>query len=82
VSIGDLIARHLPCPPDPLPERNLVADYLWRATLFNAQQNRIRRVVKLSPKFDVVTDPLPPINVPIPIVRVECDELGRGVRVL
>jgi hypothetical protein len=81
VNLSDLMERHLPAPPDPLPERNSEADYLWRATLFNAQQSKVRRIVNLCPSV-TITYQFPSMNALIPIIRVECDELGRGVRVL
>jgi len=81
----DLFDRHLPCPPNPMPEPNSDADYLWRATLFNAGRERPFPIVEMRPRHIS----LPPVSLsgPVsntvePIIRVECNARGKGVRVL
>lgn len=81
----DLMDWILPCPPNPMPEPNSDADYLWRATLFNAGRERPFHIVEMMPRH--IT--LPPINLSgsvsdsvVHIIRVECNERGKGVRVL
>lgn len=81
--IVDLMERHVPCPPDPMPEPNSVADYLWRATAFNAGRDSPLRIVKLMPT--VKPYELPPVIDPhgtAPITLVECDVRGRGIRII
>jgi hypothetical protein len=77
----DLFDRILPCPPNPMPERGSDGDYLWQATLFNAGKEHPHRVVEM-PEYE----PRPPwqigMNDPIRIIRVECNERGKGIRVI
>lgn len=81
----DMFDRILPCPPTSPHEPGSDADYLWRATLFNA-----RHQPRPFPQVQFQEyRPLPPLNLtgtvpdePIKIITVECDECGKGVRVL
>lgn len=81
----DLFDRMLPCPPNPMPEPNSDADYLWRATLFNAGRERPFHIVEMIPRHIA----LPPLNFSgavtgsvVQIIRVECNERGKGIRVV
>lgn len=84
MNLAELMARYLPLPPDPMPEPNSDADYLWRATQYNSRQQTPRRIVEMTPrpenKPSLVMGPIS--NEPIPIIRVECDDRGRGMRVI
>lgn len=83
--IIDAMERHLPCPPNPMPESGTDADYLWRATLFNAQQDRPFRVVKIpvyTPVYAHWRAEPPSTDQVISTICVECDSNGRGVKVL
>lgn len=72
------------CPPDPMPEPGTDADYLWRATAFNAGKERPHYHVDFmppSPPHDY-TKPAMAIDATVRIVRVLCDSRGRGIRVI
>jgi hypothetical protein len=78
----DLFDRHLPCPPNPMPERGSDGDYLCQATLFNAGKERPHRIVEMHERqpykhpWECSMDDI------VRIIRVECDERGKGIRVI
>jgi hypothetical protein len=81
--------RILPCPPDNEPEAGSDADYLWRATLFNAGKNppnppwRVVKFAEVQPRTRPTYPPIVPIEESyVKIVSVVCDARGRGVRVI
>ena len=81
----DMFDRILPCPPASPHEPGSDADYLWRATLFNAShQPRPLRLVQFSEYRPLLPPNLtgPISDEPAKIITVECDERGKGVRVL
>lgn len=84
--IAELMDRYLPVPPDPAPEPGSDADYLWRATLFNSRQECIHRIVEMRayqpnrPSL-ALTGAARICDLVEPIIRVECDRRGHGVRV-
>lgn len=82
----DLMERHLPCPPEPLPELGSDADYLWKATQFNAGLDWPRSIVELREWDPVPYDARPadviPDDLTVRIIRVECDARGKGIRVV
>jgi hypothetical protein len=76
--IVDLMDRYLPCPPDPMPEPDSDADFLWRATAFNASRDPPLRVVQLIPRAPELLDNIGTVRVRL----VECDSRGRGTRLI
>lgn len=81
--IAEAMERYLPCPPAQEPEPGSDADYLWRATLANVKfQPRPRPVIELI-EFTPYKEPWEvSVNDCVRIIRVECDALGRGVKVI
>lgn len=70
----EIFQQVLPLPPDPMPAEHTTARYLWEATLFNSGQDRPRQFVQ-------VRGPVTADGMAETIITVECDRLGRGVRV-
>lgn len=82
--VMELMERHLPCPPNPMPAPNTDADYLWRATLHNSQEEPPLQLVRLVPRAVLAFEELPlgVESYDVPITTVECDARGRGFRVV
>lgn len=82
MNMRDLVERHLPCPPEPMPERNSDADFLWRATQYNASHSgpplMFVRLARIDYRRSVGAT-----AVEIPLTVVECDvHTGRGLRIV